>query len=87
VTMAASAYDLAAGADALMVCTEWNEFKQLDLGRVRESMRQPVLVDGRNLYEPAEMARLGFRYLAVGRGYGPDGQPLAYASADGTRAA
>ena len=87
VTMAASAYDLAAGADALMVCTEWNEFKQLDLGRVRASMRQPVLLDGRNLYEPAEMARLGFRYLAVGRGYGPDGQPLAYASADGTRAA
>jgi UDPglucose 6-dehydrogenase len=87
VTMAANAYELAAGADALMVCTEWNEFKQLDLERVRQSMRQPVLVDGRNLYEPAEMARLGFRYLAVGRGYGPDGQPLAYPSAAGAHAA
>ncbi|MBM2843961.1 MAG: putative UDP-glucose 6-dehydrogenase [Anaerolineales bacterium] len=78
--MVANAYDLAAGADALMVCTEWNEFKQLDLERMRQSMRQPVLVDGRNLYEPAEM-------LAVGRGYGPDGQPLAYPSVAGTRAA
>jgi UDPglucose 6-dehydrogenase len=87
VSMVANAYDLAAGADALMVCTEWNEFKQLDLERMRQSMRQPVLVDGRNLYEPAEMARLGFRYLAVGRGYGPDGQPLAYPSVAGTRAA
>jgi UDPglucose 6-dehydrogenase len=87
VTMAANAYDLAADADALMVCTEWNEFKQLDLGRVRDGMRQPVLLDGRNLYEPAEMARLGFRYLAVGRGFGPDGQPLAYASAGETPAA
>jgi UDPglucose 6-dehydrogenase len=87
VTMVATAYDLAAGADGLMVCTEWNEFKQLDLEQVRESMRQPVLVDGRNLYEPAEMARLGFRYLAVGRGYGPDGKPLAYASAVQTPAA
>jgi UDPglucose 6-dehydrogenase len=87
VTMAANAYDLAAGADALMVCTEWNEFKQLDLGRVRDMMSQPVLLDGRNLYEPAEMVRLGFRYLAVGRGFGPDGLPLAYASAGGTPAA
>jgi UDPglucose 6-dehydrogenase len=87
VTMVATAYDLAAGADGLMVCTEWNEFKQLDLEQVRESMRQPVLVDGRNLYEPAEMARLGFRYMAVGRGYGPDGKPLAYASAVQTPAA
>jgi UDPglucose 6-dehydrogenase len=78
--MAADAYALAEGADALVVCTEWNEFKQLDLGRVHQSMRQPVIVDGRNLYEPAAMARLGFRYLAVGRGYGPDGKPLAPAA-------
>ena len=77
VTMAASAYELADGADALMVCTEWNEFKQLDLERIRKLMRQPILVDGRNLYDPKEMARLGFRYRAVGRGFGPDGKPLA----------
>jgi UDPglucose 6-dehydrogenase len=87
IAMAANAYELADGADALMVCTEWNEFKQLDFERVRQLMRQPVLLDGRNLYEPAEMARLGFRYLAVGRGYGPDGKPLAYAPAAAARAA
>jgi UDPglucose 6-dehydrogenase len=76
VEMVATPYDLAADADALVVCTEWNEFKQLDLERIRNSMRQPVLVDGRNLYEPADMMRLGFRYRGVGRGYGPDGRPV-----------
>jgi UDPglucose 6-dehydrogenase len=76
VEMAATPYQLAEGADALVVCTEWNEFKQLDFERVRASMRQPVLIDGRNLYEPAEMVRLGFRYRGIGRGYGPDGRPL-----------
>lgn len=76
IEMAGSAYDLAAGADALMVCTEWNEFKQLDLERIRDAMRQPILVDGRNIYDPAEMLRLGFRYRGVGRGFGPDGNPL-----------
>jgi UDPglucose 6-dehydrogenase len=78
--MAATAYDLADGADALMVCTEWNEFKQLDLTKVRDAMRRPVLVDGRNIYDPAEMARLGFHYQAVGRGFGPDGKPIAQTS-------
>jgi UDPglucose 6-dehydrogenase len=87
VAMAADAYELAAGADALVVCTEWNEFKQLDLERVRKAMRTPMMVDGRNLYEPSEMARLGFRYLAVGRGYGPDGRPLASAAPAGARSA
>ena len=76
VEMAATPYALAEGADALVVCTEWNEFKQLDFERIRAAMRQPVLVDGRNLYEPAEMVRLGFRYRGIGRGYGPDGRPL-----------
>ena len=63
-------YELAQGCDALVVCTEWNEFKHLDMGRIREAMRQPVLVDGRNLYEPEEMRSLGFTYRGVGRGYG-----------------
>jgi len=63
-------YELAQGCDALVVCAEWNEFKHLDMGRIREAMRQPVLVDGRNLYEPEEMQVLGFTYRGVGRGYG-----------------
>jgi UDPglucose 6-dehydrogenase len=87
VAMAADPYALADGADALVVCTEWNEFKQLDLARVRDGMRQPVVVDGRNLYEPAEMRRFGFRYLAVGRGFGPDGKPVAQAAPAEARAA
>lgn len=61
------AYDLATGADALLVCTEWNEFKQLDLLRLRDLMAQPVLVDGRNIYEPDIMVSLGFKYRGVGR--------------------
>ena len=66
--MAKDAYDLADGVDALIVCTEWNEFKNLDLERIHGLMRQPVVVDGRNIYEPDMMARLGFRYRGVGRG-------------------
>jgi UDPglucose 6-dehydrogenase len=61
-------YELADNADALVVCTEWNEFKQLDLTRLKNSMRQPIMVDGRNLYEPEKMHELGFIYRAVGRG-------------------
>ncbi|HSB88743.1 MAG TPA: UDP-glucose/GDP-mannose dehydrogenase family protein [Anaerolineales bacterium] len=81
IEMATTPYALAEGADALVVCTEWNEFKQLDLARVRAAMRQPILVDGRNIYDPGEMARLGFRYRGFGRGYGPNGRPLAPAQA------
>ena len=66
--LAESPYDLAEGVDALVVCTEWNEFKQLDLARVRASMAQPIVVDGRNIYEPETMARHGFIYRGVGRG-------------------
>ncbi len=72
-------YAVAEGADALVVCTEWNEFKQLDLPRVRGLMRQAIIVDGRNLYDPDVMASAGFLYRGMGRGYGPDGEPLAEA--------
>ncbi len=75
IEMAEDPYDLAAGVDALVVSTPWNEFKQIDLARVRESMRRPVLVDGRNLYDPAVMKTLGFEYRGFGRGYGPEGAP------------
>ncbi|MFN8491035.1 MAG: UDP-glucose/GDP-mannose dehydrogenase family protein [Caldilineaceae bacterium] len=66
--LAEDPYDLAEGADALLLCTEWNEFKQLDLGKLKASMAQPVFVDGRNMYEPEKMHELGFNYRAVGRG-------------------
>ncbi len=69
VHMASDAYDLAAGCDAVIICTEWNEFKNLDLQRLHDAMRQPIVVDGRNIYDPAEMASYGFHYRGVGRGY------------------
>ncbi len=77
VEMASDPYAMAKGADALVVCTEWNEFKNLDLVRVRDSMRQPVIVDGRNIYDPEWMRVLGFRYLGTGRGLGADGKAIA----------
>ena len=61
------AYDLAAGADALVVVTEWNEFRHLDLGRLKASMRRAVVVDGRNIYDPVVMRELGFTYRGIGR--------------------
>ncbi len=64
-----SAYDLAKGCDALVLMTEWNEFKSLDMEQVRSLMRQPVFIDGRNLYEPQVMKDYGFIYRGVGRGY------------------
>jgi UDPglucose 6-dehydrogenase len=67
IALAEDPYDLAEGCDAIVVCTEWNEFRHLDLRRVHASMRQPVVFDGRNIYDPENMTRLGFRYHAVGR--------------------
>ena len=67
--LAEDAYDLAQGVDALIVVTEWNEFKNLDLVRIKGSMAQPVMVDGRNIYDPARMVEMGFTYRGVGRGY------------------
>jgi len=67
VTFAEDAYDAAKGAHALVLVTEWNEFRRLDLARVRRVMRRRVLVDLRNVYEPAAVRRLGFEYTCVGR--------------------
>jgi len=62
-------YEVAKGSDALIVVTEWNEFKQLDLDKIRELLKTPVVFDGRNIYEPARMRELGFTYRAIGRGF------------------
>jgi UDPglucose 6-dehydrogenase len=62
-----SAQAVARGADALVIVTEWNEFKQLDLQKLKRMMRRPVVVDGRNLYDPAVMRSLGFVYRGIGR--------------------
>jgi UDPglucose 6-dehydrogenase len=62
-----SPYEAAAGADAVALVTEWNEFKFLNLERLRAAMRRPVVFDGRNLWEPERMRRLGFEYHSIGR--------------------
>jgi UDPglucose 6-dehydrogenase len=69
VELCEDAYQVAAGADALVVVTDWNEFKHLSLAKVKEAMRQPVIVDGRNIYDPAHMEALKFVYRGMGRGY------------------
>src|SRR5881296_1991383 len=62
-----SPYDAATGADAVAVVTEWNEFKFLNLERLRAVMRRPLVFDGRNVWEPERMRRLGFEYHSIGR--------------------
>jgi len=69
-----NAYEVAEGADALALITEWNEFKQLNMERIRSLMREPNLFDGRNLYDPARMQKLGFYYYGVGRRLEPNGE-------------
>jgi len=61
------AYDVAKDADVLIIVTEWNEFKQLSLEKVKSLMKTPNLIDGRNIYDPAKAAALGFNYVGVGR--------------------
>jgi len=62
-------YSMADGCDALMVVTEWNEFKQLDLVKIKDLLNSPVIFDGRNIYDPAMMKELGFTYRGMGRGF------------------
>jgi len=67
VELCSDAYAVAEEADALILMTSWSEFRRLDMERVRQSMRYPLLVDGRNLYDPQEMVAKGFFYQPVGR--------------------
>ncbi len=69
VTYGDSPYAVAEDADALILMTEWNEFKQLDMMRIKETMRQPIILDGRNIYIPRRMREMGFTYRGMGRGY------------------
>jgi UDPglucose 6-dehydrogenase len=68
IVYAADAYDCAEGADFLVLATEWNAFRKLDLGRLAGLLRSKILIDLRNVYEPEEMRRLGWTYTGVGRG-------------------
>lgn len=66
-------YSMADGCDALMVNTEWNEFKQLDLEKLKSLLNSPVIFDGRNIYDPAMMREMGFTYRGMGRGFNGNG--------------
>ncbi len=78
VSFANSAYEAANGADALLILTEWEEFANLDLNRLRRDLKYPIVIDGRNLYDPEVMAAEGFTYYSVGRAAShPDGVPAA----------
>ena len=68
IAYATTNYEALDGADALVIVTDWNEYRFPDFARIKAAMRQPVLVDGRNLYDPAKMQQLGFTYRSIGRG-------------------
>jgi UDPglucose 6-dehydrogenase len=61
-------YEMARDCDAVIVVTEWNEFKQLNLEKVKSLLKKPVIMDARNIYDPATMKMMGFAYRAIGRG-------------------
>ena len=78
ITYAESPYAAARGTDALLILTEWEEFANLDLNRLRDELKYPIVIDGRNLYDPEVMAANGFTYYSVGRAAShPDGVPTA----------
>jgi UDPglucose 6-dehydrogenase len=86
VKYATNAYEAASGADALLILTDWDEFAALDLNRLRERLRYPIVIDGRNLYTPEQMAAHGFHYYSVGRALAaPKSQPANAGSAPGSR--
>jgi UDPglucose 6-dehydrogenase len=68
VYFAKDSYDAAKDADGLVIATEWNEFRMLDLSKLKHLLKEPVVIDCRNIYEPAAMTAAGFRYQGVGRG-------------------
>jgi len=61
------AYEAVKGADGLCLVTEWDEFKKLDLAKIKKLMRKPVIIDGRNIYDPKKVKKLGFIYEGIGR--------------------
>jgi len=60
-------YDVCRGCDCLLIITEWDEFKELDFSRVKRLLKRPLIVDGRNIYEPELMEKSGFTYVGIGR--------------------
>ena len=68
IAYATTNYDALAGAVALVVVTDWNEYRHPDFARIKSSLRRSIVIDGRNLYDPVKMQTLGFTYFSFGRG-------------------
>ncbi len=85
VTFCEGPYQVAQKADALLLVTEWNEFKEMDMLKIHDSMRRPVLIDGRNIYDVGEMNNLGFIHRGMGRGTGPAPSVTPSNESDGER--
>ena len=60
-------YEAARGSDCLLVITEWDEFKELDFPKIKKLLKRPFIIDGRNIYEPERLKKLGFTYAGIGR--------------------
>jgi len=73
VTFASSQAEALSGSDALLILTDWKEFRSPDFEALKSLLKQPVVIDGRNLYEPRMMEALGIEYIAIGRGLQPPG--------------
>jgi UDPglucose 6-dehydrogenase len=67
IVFCADAYAACRKADCLLIATEWDEFKKLDLIKIKKLLKRPLIIDGRNLYEPGELQKSGFHYVSVGR--------------------
>jgi UDPglucose 6-dehydrogenase len=67
ISYASNSFEAVSGADALLIVTEWNEFREPDFARMKKLMKHPVIFDGRNLYQPSHVRDLGFTYHSIGR--------------------
>ena len=61
-------YEVCMGCDCLLIVTEWDEFKELDFVKIKRLLKRPLIIDGRNIYDPRTLKKLGFRYIGIGRG-------------------
>src|SRR5260370_38681746 len=82
-----NAYEAARGADALVICTEWNQFRKLELDRLHALLRRPLVIDLRNLYAPEKMAAANFEYISIGRPTARPGMPAGARGGDRPRGA
>ncbi|MDO5295119.1 MAG: UDP-glucose/GDP-mannose dehydrogenase family protein [bacterium] len=75
ITACSSAYEACTHTDAAIICTEWPEFRSLDMAKLRQLMHRPLIIDGRNIYEPERIAKHGFEYFCIGRSHIPPVSP------------